>query len=430
MFAALLCGNPRALAQGFDREPALRPYLSIRYGNYFFLDPDSVSNAVLKTPAQEQSPAVTLGVDVRDNCGFRVALDYIKTNLLEANGDKAGDYSTATLMGQLRYRYPILSGRLVPYAVLAGGAGLGEFSGRVDFDFDGGGDDWAPVGVFGLGAEYFVANNIAIGLESKYLVEFHPQIRLGSERPALNADSIGVSAGMRVYFDHLAAGGQRTDPPSVSPHDTAERRPYVGLRLGRGFFTDTGTDSGVEIDRVSGLLPNIVVGMNVSRYFGAELAFEYTRSQLHSATLGDITGYPVWTVSLLGRARYPIYGDRVVPYLLGGVGIGYGETGDLDQPFEVARFAGGQDRSVVGVVGGGIEYFLEPNVAVGIEAKYTSHFSTDFAIDGVRDRLSPEEAAPSPLGSRRGAGPLAPADNEIVIFASASRKRVRAILGS
>lgn len=386
----LLCCTSLVSAAEIQRAPAFRPYFSLRYGNYFFLDSDAVPGAELKTPAQEQSPAATVGIDLGRYLGLELAIDYTKTNLLEANGDKAGDYSTAALVGQLRYRHPLYSGRLVPYGVLGAGAGLGEFSGREDFGFQGGGSDWAPLGVVGLGAEYFIFDNIAVGLESKYLFGFSPQVRLDGERPALTADSVGITAGMRVYLDSLAVGDRRSNMPMVEPRDTAKPRTYVGLRLGRGFFTDTSTNSGIEINTRSGLLPNIALGMNFNEYLGAEFAFEYTRSQLRSATLGDITGYPVWTVSVLGRARYPLWRDRVSPYLLGGVGVGFAETGDRDQPFDVARFSGGQNRSFVAVLGGGVEYFLEQNVAIGIEAKYTSRFSTDFAIDGRADTLSPD----------------------------------------
>jgi len=376
-------------AAQLDNALTLRPYASIRYGNYFFLESEAL-DVELKTPAQEQTPATTVGVDLGAHLGLELALDYTKTNLLEQNGNKAGDYSTTTLLGQLRFRYPVYSGQFVWYALLGGGAGLGEFSGREDFSFQGGGDGWAPLGIVGLGAEYFVADNIALGLESKYLFGFHPQIRLGDERPTLTADSVGVSAGMRVYFDSLAVGRQRPKGPAVESHDTPSRRPYVALRLGRGFFTDTGTASGVEIDSLSGLLPNVAVGMNLNKYLGAELAFEYTRSQLQAKDIGDITGYPVWTFSLLARARYSIWDDRLIPYLVGGVGVGFGEPGDLDQPFDVTQFEGDQDRSFVAVVGVGIEYFLEPNVAVGVEAKHTSQFSTDFTFRGHQDTLSPD----------------------------------------
>ena len=50
-----------------------------------------------------------------------------------------------TAMPLLRARYPVLEGRLTPYV---------------------GGTSWGVAGALGVGLEYFVANNIAIGIET------------------------------------------------------------------------------------------------------------------------------------------------------------------------------------------------------------------------------------------------------------------------
>lgn len=67
-----------------------------------------------------------------------------------------GEYAICTYVPQLRVRYPLFDGRLMPYLVTGTG-----------FSF--GGEDFAPVTVAGIGIEYFVASNMALGAETKYL---------------------------------------------------------------------------------------------------------------------------------------------------------------------------------------------------------------------------------------------------------------------
>jgi opacity protein-like surface antigen len=114
------------------------------------------------------------------------------------------------------------------------------------------------------------------------------------------------------------------------------------------------------------------------------------RAQLSSPVLGDISGYPVFTYTLLGRLRYPLLADRLVPFLAAGGGIGFGEIGDRDQPFAATGFSGDQESSWVAAFGAGVDYFIEDNLSVGVEAKYTTLFDTEVAVAGVPATLSPD----------------------------------------
>ncbi len=85
-----------------------------------------------------------------------------------------------------------------------------------------------------------------------------------------------------------------------------------------------------------------------------------------------------------------MFGDRFSPYVLAGGGVGFGETGDRDQPYSVTGFGGGNDVSGIAVVGGGAEYFLEKNVAVGLEVKYATLFETEVTVNGQPGELAPD----------------------------------------
>jgi opacity protein-like surface antigen len=133
--------------------------------------------------------------------------------------------------------------------------------------------------------------------------------------------------------------------------------------------------------------------MNFNKHWSAELAFDYTRTQLRSPTLGKITGYPIWTIAALARFRYPLLNDKLSPYVLAGPGVGFGEIGDLDQPSSVTGIAGksgNQDNSFVAIFGAGIDYFIGHNVTFNVEIKRVTFFDTDIKFHGQPKTLSPE----------------------------------------
>lgn len=371
--------------------PDLRPYVHFRFGYensfYHYTEPDAGAVG-LESPSQEHAFGGSLGVDIGRHWGLELGLDYAKTDLNEASGTKAGDYSTASVLGQVRYRFPLMDGRLVPYVLAGGGMGLGEFSGREDFGFRVHGHDWAPLGVVGAGAEYFFADNLALTLQARYFFGFEPEVVPEGVPQSITADAVGIDAGLRVYFDSLGSGARAKSRAPAT--DSAERRIYIALRGGEAYFTDTDALPGLHLDRDSGLLGNGALGVNLSRHWGAELAFEYARAQLRSPTLGRVSGYPVGSIEALARFRYPILGDRVSPYLLAGPGLAFGQSGDLDKPAGVTGFSAPTDWTAVAVFGGGVEYFVEDNVAVGIEVKRVMLFDTTVKLGGVPMTLSPD----------------------------------------
>jgi opacity protein-like surface antigen len=374
-----------------DNSVEIRPYLNLHLGRSLFTNPDAVAGARLGTPSGQPTFGATLGADIGRYWSLELAFfDYVKTDLLESSGAKAGDYSLATLLGQARFRYPVWHDWLVPYILAGGGIGLGEFSGREDFSFRGGGSDTVPLGVVGAGVEYFVADNLALGIEAKHYFLFRPSFSLEGQHPELTADSIGVTAGMRVYLDRLGRGKHAQAARQLPARDSDALRGYLALRAGKALFTNPHAASGLDIENPSGILGNATVGMSFNKYLGAELAFDYARAQLTSPALGEVSGYPIWTFTALGRLRYPVLKDRLVPYLVAGGGVGFGEGGDLDKSFKVIQFEIDQDSSIVGVIGAGVEFFVEKNVAFGIELKYTTFFDTDIEVNGQPTTLSPE----------------------------------------
>ncbi|MCG3201748.1 MAG: hypothetical protein NFCOHLIN_01618 [Gammaproteobacteria bacterium] len=365
----------------------VRPYLNVRIGVDLLTAPDAAPNLELESDSGNPAAGLSLGAELGRYLGVEAALDYHKTALERPGGAKLGDYTLARATAEMRLKYPMYGDRLVPYALAGIGAGFGEFSGREDFTFEGGGNDLDLIAVAGAGLDYFVVDNIALTAQAKYVFGFDPEVNDTGVDRELTGDAVELSAGLRVYADHWSRPAGAALPPA---RDGDRRRGYLTLKGGRAIFTDTGTVPGVEIETLSGPYGEGGLGVNFNRHWGAEFDVNYTRAQLTSPALGDITGYPVFTFLLLGRYRYPMPGDTLVPYVVAGGGVGLGEIGDRDQPFTATRFSGGQDSSPVAAFGAGFDYFIEDNLSIGVEARYTTLFETDVAVAGVPATLSPD----------------------------------------
>ncbi len=368
----------------------IRPYLHVRIGADFLATPDAAPNLELESDSGNPAAGLSLGADLGRYLGMEAALDYHKTALERPGDGKLGDYTLARATAELRLKYPMYEDRFVPYALAGVGAGFGEFSGREDFTFDGGGNDLDLIGVAGAGFDYFVVDNIALTAQAKYVFGFDPEVNDTGIDRELSGNAVELSAGLRVYADHWSQPAGSALPPA---RDSDRRRGYLTLKGGQAIFTDTETVPGVQIETLSGLYGEGGLGVNFNRHWGAEFDVNYTRAQLASPTLGEITGYPLFTCTLLGRYRYPLPGDALVPYVVAGGGIGFGEVGDRDQPFTTTRFSGEQDSSPVAAFGAGFDYFIEENLSVGLEARYTTLFETDVAVAGVPATLSPDSLA-------------------------------------
>ncbi|MGB8276106.1 MAG: outer membrane beta-barrel protein [Alphaproteobacteria bacterium] len=373
-------------------ETELRPYMRFALGQSFFTDASAVTGAVLKTPANNPVGQIAVGADIGPRLGIELAGDYVKTDMTAPGQGKVGDYSLTALLAQARLRFPRNGSAFVPYVLGGGGVGYGEFSGRENFTVPIGGRGWAGLGVAGAGFDYFVADNVALGMEAKYSFLFSPPVESNGLKQDLTADTIAVTGGMRVYLDHSGTGAAARRAEAKPPRDSDARRPFVAIRLGTAFFTDADAtaSSGINIEGRSGILGGGSLGMNFNRHWGAEFAFDYTRAQITSPVFGKVSGYPVWTILALGRYRYPILEGRLSPYLLAGAGIGYGEAGDADIPSSISKFRAKPDSSFIAAVGAGIDYFVEDNVAFGLEVKQSFLFDTEVTVNTVRRGLYPD----------------------------------------
>ncbi len=157
----------------------------------------------------------------------------------------------------------------------------------------------------------------------------------------------------------LAAGG------NTSQAEDADRfRPYLKFYSG-----DVEPLWGVKDHWSLGL------GANFNRYLGAEFAFDYyVKDWGQPEVVGQASSYHF--VPAL-RLRYPILKDRLVPYLLVGVGPSWIQSKDGNP---ILPHSDAQGWTYTASVGGGLEYFIQDNIAFGIEGRYNFVHSIDGTI--------------------------------------------------
>ena len=163
------------------------------------------------------------------------------------------------------------------------------------------------------------------------------------------------------------------------------------------------------------------LGANLGRYWGLELSADTFEREVQKS--GDTLGeYGVVALVPQVRLRYPVLDDRLVPYLVAGIGVAFAEFNDRKPrtpPNRRVAIEGADTSLPVGTLGAGLEYYFADNLAVGAEIKYLVAGDTTFRIDGARHSqpvaslfttlglrlLVPERRPPPPLG----AGEPAPA---------------------
>ncbi|HET9489281.1 MAG TPA: porin family protein [Methylomirabilota bacterium] len=201
LIAAL--GRP-GLAAAADTD-AVRGYLGIRIGGALLLDDDL--NPHIEGSMLQQLVGVGLGVNLGRHLSLELAGDGYELNLKLhglPRGNTVAEYAIYTVVPQLRLRYPLRQGRLTPYALAGVGVSFTEINDQkepvFDFDIDIDGNTWDVVGALGAGVEYFVASNIALGMEAKYLISRGHEIRLEGRTSDVKLDSLLFSFGLRIFF--------------------------------------------------------------------------------------------------------------------------------------------------------------------------------------------------------------------------------------
>ena len=328
----------------------------------------------------------SVGVNFNRYWGVELAVDGFERRLREnGNGSALGEYLVVPLVPQVRLRYPVFDGRLTPYVLGGVGAALTEFNDRKRPGFGVSVDtpDSAVVGVIGGGVEYFLADNVAAGVEIKYLIAGDQTVRINGVARSEDLDSLYTAFGLRLLFPE-----QKQPAPRVDARDGIPARFYIGAQLGLAVLTDEDSMPGIELHPEPAALGPFnyfiggLIGADIGRHFGVELMAGGYEVRVHSAERGSVGEEAIYVIIPQLRARYPVLDGRLIPYAVAGVGAGYTEFNDRKRQgvgFEIDATRWG----VAATIGAGVEYLVASNIGAALEARYlTSRGHTIKIADG------------------------------------------------
>lgn len=205
--------TPRSLADLPESPSASRFYFSMKGGGRVILDGDWGGGVTLTPLAQADDSGLnkhwglTFGVNLNRHWAAELALDGGETSIQVDDRYRIGEYSQTGIMPQIRYRWPLATGRWVPYALVGGGMLYAEFNdakpqSRLFPGLDTKG--FYPVVRFGGGVEYFFTRNFSFGAEANYQYTWDHTIDLG-DRPEVTGDFSMFQALLmfRVYLFDL-----------------------------------------------------------------------------------------------------------------------------------------------------------------------------------------------------------------------------------
>jgi opacity protein-like surface antigen len=378
LVAATLAGLTGAPGAA-DLDPS-RFTFGVRGGGAFLLD-SRIAPGVDASDGRAFGAA--LGMRFTPHLGVEVGLDYLEFERLALRGQRIGEYSIFSVIPALRARYPLLDGRIAPYALAGAGALFTGFNDRkppgigVSVDASGA----AAAGVLGVGLDAFVADNVSFGLEARWLYANGPPLEIDGRKSHADISALTATLSLRV----LLPG---SPPPPAAADGPWPRRAYLQIRAGGAAPAQKSIASQLEgHPEHSGLGPfsqlfGIAIGVDLARYVSVELSSDGWEINVERRGVGLISEYSVQTGMVVGRLRYPVLDDRLIPFLIGGVGLAYAESNDI-KPRGVPLGVDGNTGFVpTGAIGLGVDYMIARNVAVGVESKYVFVRGHELTIDG------------------------------------------------
>lgn len=118
-------------------------------------------------------------------------------------------------------------------------------------------------------------------------------------------------------------------PALTSPLSPQRTRGYFSLRYGLAFFADRDIAPGLELSNDPGTeLLSASIGFNWGRYLSIELATDYYEGEIEALGLEKVGEYTIYGFVPQLRLRYPLFADKLTPYLVGGAGVGFTEFND------------------------------------------------------------------------------------------------------
>jgi opacity protein-like surface antigen len=142
------------------------------------------------------------GLNFDEHWGAEIAIDYRETGLAINGGEtKIGEYSITSIIPQVRWRYPLEDGKLSPYVIAGVGVAVTEFNdpSPESLNFSISGTDTTVIGAVGGGISWFVANNISLDFETKFLLG-SADLQISGRTESASLNTALILFGVRIYF--------------------------------------------------------------------------------------------------------------------------------------------------------------------------------------------------------------------------------------
>lgn len=283
---------------------------------------------------------------------------------------KVAELSFLSIGPTVRVRYPMFDGLFEPYLLAGGGVAIEEVNDRTaDVQLSGNvGSKLRGFGVFGVGIDYFFAENAAVGIEGRYFV-------MGTEE--YDTEGHKGTVDLNVGIGTLSLRVLYPQGPGAPPVETERSRSRVSLalRVGGALPLHDHVFAGVRASPEQGVFGTSFttqfgasIGYDFNRWFGLDIAVENYEYGLTSDEFGPLGEYSVFPITLQPRVRFPGLPPQWEPYGFVGVGAELAELND--KPHTADADIDGGDTAVVGTVGAGIKYYFATNATLGLAAKY------------------------------------------------------------
>jgi opacity protein-like surface antigen len=217
-----------------------------------------------------------------------------------------------------------------------------------------------------------------MGIEAKYVYAGAHPIQVGTLSGIANPSALLTTLSFRLLWPEAKTADRPAAP--ASPPNPDWIRGYFQARFGGAFFPNQDLIGNVQTDTAQ-IGYGMSLGVDLTRYVSVEVAADTTEADVHLAGQGKFGEYAQWAVIPKLRVRSALLEGRLVPYVVGGVGILWTEFSDITPRVQgVAISAKG--ISVVGSIGAGIEYVIASNLALGLDVKYLISGGQQFTIQG------------------------------------------------
>jgi len=379
-----------------------RLYFSLDTGFHFTLDRQFAGDVEIDPPSGvDWDLGGGVGYNITRNWGVELQVLGIDPDLRSASQGTIRELSVLNIVPAVRYRWPKFDGRWMPY--VTGGVGMSSIDVHDEARpfVQAKTDSTTVVGSVSAGFDYFLTQNVAAGLEMRYVIHpgqdatvIYQHVNGGGATrytDTLNLTSVSLLAHLKFFPGQQAEadGTERTYFfADHGPFDTDELRTYAVGFFGYDFLFDKDGGAGVKFRDKGGdfdLTKGGGVGVNFDGNWGGEVDLLVTPLNVRRADLPRFEKLNVFEVLPRLRYRWPFLEGRLVPFVTAGLGASFLEGNDQRPQVEIQN--GRQvvvypryhvdSPAVVGSVGAGVEYFLNRNLSVGLDVPFRFYPSQD-----------------------------------------------------